>query len=150
MPANTKQPLERWAAGAADFHKNLWRRDPESNRARRICNPLHNRFAIAPKPTILYHLLAILRARPRGLPDGLAQCFKTRRPTSTHHALRPGFLEHGMELHINASRPTVEAGWREERLVWVLREALGLVGSRFGWGAGLCGACTVLVNGQPQ
>jgi hypothetical protein len=27
----------------------FWRRDPESNRARRICNPLHNRFAIAPK-----------------------------------------------------------------------------------------------------
>ena len=27
-----------------------WRRDPESNRARRICNPLHNRFAIAPRP----------------------------------------------------------------------------------------------------
>ena len=31
------------------IHKSfLWRRDPESNRARRICNPLHNRFAIAP------------------------------------------------------------------------------------------------------
>ena len=28
----------------------VWRRDPESNWARRICNPLHNRFAIAPKP----------------------------------------------------------------------------------------------------
>ena len=26
----------------------FWRRDPESNRAGRICNPLHNRFAIAP------------------------------------------------------------------------------------------------------
>jgi hypothetical protein len=26
----------------------IWRRDPESNRAKRICNPLHNRFAIAP------------------------------------------------------------------------------------------------------
>ena len=26
-----------------------WRRDPESNRALRICNPVHNRFAIAPK-----------------------------------------------------------------------------------------------------
>ena len=25
-----------------------WRRDPESNRAERICNPVHNRFAIAP------------------------------------------------------------------------------------------------------
>ena len=28
----------------------VWRRDPESNRTRRICNPLHNRFAIAPLP----------------------------------------------------------------------------------------------------
>jgi hypothetical protein len=27
----------------------FWRRDPESNRTRRICNPLHNRFAIAPR-----------------------------------------------------------------------------------------------------
>ena len=26
----------------------MWRRDPESNRTGRICNPLHNRFAIAP------------------------------------------------------------------------------------------------------
>ncbi len=29
--------------------QDIWRRDPESNWARRICNPLHNRFAIAPK-----------------------------------------------------------------------------------------------------
>jgi hypothetical protein len=28
--------------------QTIWRRDPESNWARRICNPLHNRFAIAP------------------------------------------------------------------------------------------------------
>jgi hypothetical protein len=27
----------------------IWRRDPESNWATRICNPLHNRFAIAPE-----------------------------------------------------------------------------------------------------
>jgi hypothetical protein len=27
----------------------VWRRDPESNRADRICNPVHNRFAIAPQ-----------------------------------------------------------------------------------------------------
>ena len=26
----------------------LWRREPESNRPTRICNPVHNRFAIAP------------------------------------------------------------------------------------------------------
>ena len=28
--------------------RNSWRRDPESNRTDRICNPVHNRFAIAP------------------------------------------------------------------------------------------------------
>ena len=38
-----KQP-----ADGAVCVKSGWRRDPESNRARRICNPLHNRFAIAP------------------------------------------------------------------------------------------------------
>jgi hypothetical protein len=28
--------------------QNLWRRGPESNRASRICNPVHNRFVTAP------------------------------------------------------------------------------------------------------
>jgi hypothetical protein len=27
----------------------VWRREAESNRPKRICNPLHNRFAIAPR-----------------------------------------------------------------------------------------------------
>ena len=33
-------------------------------------------------------------------------------------------------------------------LLWYLRDVLGLTGSKFGCGVGLCGACTVHVNGQ--
>lgn len=37
----------------------------------------------------------------------------------------------------------------ERPLLWVLRTDLGLTGTKFGCGEGYCGACTVLVNGEP-
>ncbi len=33
-------------------------------------------------------------------------------------------------------------------LLWVLRDEVGLTGTKFGCGMGLCGACTVLANGE--
>lgn len=35
-------------------------------------------------------------------------------------------------------------------LLWALRDHLDLPGTRYGCGEGLCGSCTVLVDGQPQ
>jgi len=34
----------------------------------------------------------------------------------------------------------------ERRLLWVLRSNLGLTGTKYGCGEGICGACTVLIN----
>lgn len=53
-----------------------------------------------------------------------------------------------MRLTINGKTHPVPTGWEQEPLLWILRETAGLVGTRFGCGVGLCGACTVLVDGE--
>ena len=34
-------------------------------------------------------------------------------------------------------------------LLWVIRDAIGLTGTKFGCGVAMCGACTVFLNGKP-
>lgn len=51
-------------------------------------------------------------------------------------------------LSINGESREVEAE-PEMPLLWVLRDRLGLVGAKYGCGIGLCGACTVHLDGSP-
>lgn len=52
-----------------------------------------------------------------------------------------------MRLTINRETHEVPPDWQDDSLLHVLREHLGFVGAKFGCGAGLCGACTVLLDG---
>jgi isoquinoline 1-oxidoreductase alpha subunit len=53
-----------------------------------------------------------------------------------------------IQLKVNGAGRSFD-GDPEMPLLWYLRDVLGLTGSKFGCGIGLCGACTVHVNGQP-
>jgi isoquinoline 1-oxidoreductase alpha subunit len=46
-------------------------------------------------------------------------------------------------------KPVTVKSEEDTPLLWVIRDELGLTGTKFGCGAALCGACTVHLDGQP-
>lgn len=54
-----------------------------------------------------------------------------------------------MTLQVNGRAISVKAD-PQTPLLWVLRDELGLTGTKFGCGVAQCGACTVHVDGQPM
>jgi isoquinoline 1-oxidoreductase alpha subunit len=52
-------------------------------------------------------------------------------------------------LNVNGKAVTVDVE-EDMPLLWVLRDELGLTGTKYGCGVAMCGACTVHVDGQPM
>ncbi|MEQ9824485.1 MAG: (2Fe-2S)-binding protein [Puniceicoccaceae bacterium] len=52
-----------------------------------------------------------------------------------------------INLTVNGQAQRVEVSDSTTPLLWILRDELGLVGTKYGCGRGLCGACTIMLNG---
>src|ERR1700748_2041670 len=53
-----------------------------------------------------------------------------------------------MKLDVNGAGLEVDDRHAKTPLLWVLRDVLGLDGTKFGCGTGFCAACTVLIDGR--
>jgi len=58
-------------------------------------------------------------------------------------------MEVKISFSLNGRKTTILTD-PNQTLLWVLRNQLGLTGTKFGCGNGFCGACTVLINKEPS
>src|SRR3954463_7126539 len=63
-------------------------------------------------------------------------------------AVTPEGASMAFELTVNGAAHSVDAD-PDTPLLWVIRDYLGLTGTKFSCGIAQCGACTVHVDGQP-
>ena len=58
-------------------------------------------------------------------------------------------MKKSIRFQLNGKPTTLETN-EDRTLLWVLRTDLGLTGAKFGCGIGVCGSCTVVVDGKTQ
>ncbi len=61
---------------------------------------------------------------------------------------RPEAQEVVVKLNVNGADVEVDDRFAASPLLWVLRDVLGLHGTKYGCGIGYCAACTVLIDGR--
>jgi nicotinate dehydrogenase subunit A len=81
------------------------------------------------------------RFNTRRVATGTIGCFAHRRAYPNREPRMP-------HLMINGQRHDLPTHTLEEPLLWLLRETLGLVGTKYGCGQAACGACTVMLGDQ--
>lgn len=55
-----------------------------------------------------------------------------------------------LQLNVNGTNYPVTVRDGSMPLLWVLRDLIGLTGTKYGCGIEVCGACTVMIDGQPE
>ncbi len=55
-----------------------------------------------------------------------------------------------LTLNVNGQNHTITVNDPSMPLLWAIRDLIGLTGTKYGCGIEICGACTVLVDGQPE
>lgn len=59
-------------------------------------------------------------------------------------------MANAITLTVNGVNKTVTPTSSGMPLLWVIRDLIGLTGTKYGCGVEICGACTVLINGVPH